>query len=120
MAYSGRIPLVTPGIAREPGIRLLEIDFLAYRSNLVNTFDAIRASNVLNESLFGEAAIRKALSYLPNYLREGGLFLASRNPEEEPDVENGTVWEKRGGGFAALEDFGTGSELKKWVGGRES
>jgi hypothetical protein len=115
MAFTGRIPLVTPGVAHEPAIRPLEIDCFEHHAKLVDFFDAVRASNILNRSAFSETAILDALYYLKDYLKDGGFLLVSRNPREDPWVENGSVWQKRGSAFVLLEDFGTGSEVKEVV-----
>jgi len=54
MVNTGRISLVTPGVAHEPAIRLIEMDCLEYREDFVASFEAIRASNILNRSAFGD------------------------------------------------------------------
>jgi SAM-dependent methyltransferase len=110
-----RIPLVAPAAARDPAIHLLELDCVQFRPDLVDRFDVIRASNVLNGAYFSEPDLEAIASHLHRYLRDGGLLVVSRNPREEPGVENGTLWRREATGFAPVEDFGSGSEVRGLV-----
>ena len=115
MRPDGRIPLVTPAAAHHPAIRTLELDCTVYRPDLAGSFQAIRASNLLNAACFRAEEIREIACFLERYLAEGGLLLVSRNDEYGEKSENGALWQKRGNGFVMLEEFGKGSEIKPLV-----
>lgn len=116
MQLDARISLVNPAVRRDPGITIMELDCLAFEETLKGTASAVRASNILNLGYFGLPQLRRAVSHIHAYLRDGGCLVISRNdgrPDDE--FENGSVWLKEADRFRWLEDFGSGSEIKSVV-----
>jgi hypothetical protein len=91
---------------------VVEWNLLERNPDLVGGFDAVRASNVLNESYFSRREIERALRHLHAYLKDGGLLLVSRSHlEPEGEVEHGSVWRSRPAGFERLHDYRGGSYI---------
>lgn len=108
----GELPLVNPATRSQSGLETVQLDILSRNHGFAARFDAIRASNVLNAENFAPAQILHALEHLRFYLREGGYLLVSRSTiGPDGEVERGTLWQKRGGGLALVEDFAGGSEI---------
>lgn len=118
MKQDARIPLVSPIATSEPGIKIIELNCLVRNSDLIGQFSAIRASNVLNLGYFTPKQIAEAVGHLYAYLPEEGCLVISRNVDYgNQEIENGSVWTKRSGGLVWVEDFGSGSEVRKIVDG---
>lgn len=121
MQLDATIPLIHPLARAEPSITALELHCLKFQESLIDSVDAVRASNVLNHGYFTPEQIRTAVSYLHAYLREGGCLVISRNMDvAAKEIEHGTVWRKSGLDFELIEDFGNGSEVREIVEGRRS
>ena len=117
MTLDATISLVHPSVQQEPAITVLELDCLALKNDLVDSFDGVRACNILNIDYFSADQLRTAVGNTHRYLREGGCLLVSRNEDRSGrEIENGSLWRKAGSRFTHLEDFGAGSEIKTIVG----
>lgn len=111
-----RIPLIHPLARVERAITPFEMDCLERQPGLVDSVDAIRASNVLNHGYFTSAQLHSAVTHLHAYLKEGGCLVVSRNVDgPRGEAECGSVWRKRGTRFEHRKDFGLGSELRDIV-----
>lgn len=118
MRLDARISLVNPVATREPGVTIMELNCLVRAESLVGRFAAVRASNVLNLGYFSPTEIAQAVAHLHAYLCEEGCLVVSRNDNQTAgELENGSVWRKRGDRLYWLEDFGSGSEVKAIVNG---
>jgi hypothetical protein len=115
MAVKGRVPLLSPAASNEIALRPLEFDCLIYQQQLAGSFDAIRASNLLNRMALTEDQVKIIVRHLYAYLRDGGLLLVSRNHSEDSSREHGTLWRKESGWLKPLEHLGRGSEIEDWV-----
>jgi len=116
MRFEGKIALVNPQVSQQPGIIIRELNCLVHDPSLVDVASAVRASNVLNRDYFSDAEVNLALTNIHSYLKDAGLLVVSRNADAAGgEVENGSVWRKEARGFAHVEDFGAGSEMKDVV-----
>jgi hypothetical protein len=121
MQLDARISLIHPLARAEPSITALEMNCLTRHEGLIDSVDAVRASNVLNRGYFRPDQIRAAVSHLHAYLREEGCLVISSNIDVAAgEVEQGTVWRKNGRRFDLIEDFGGGSEVREIVESWES
>jgi hypothetical protein len=103
-------PLIHPAVSGNERIRLIEWNVLDANPELRARFDAVRASNILNEDYFSHKEIECVLTHIHGYLVEDGLLLVSRNHlEEGVEIERGSVWRKTHDGFLRVDDFGSGS-----------
>jgi len=73
-------------------------------------FNVIRVMNVLNQSYFPEAQLRKAVENIVASLREGGLFITGSNNEEET-VVNGGIYKKAKNRLERIRISGAGSPV---------
>lgn len=109
------LPLVSP-VVRNAGVRVVEWNLLERNPKLVDHFDVVRASNVLNKSYFRPEQIRRALMHLHRYLKSRGLLLVSRNhTESEGEIEHGSIWRRTAWGFERLHDYAGGSYIAELV-----
>ena len=116
MRQDVRISLVSPLVVREPDVMVKELNCLERSDEFVAKFAAVRASNVLNLGYFSPAQIARSIGHLHAYLCEEGCLVISRNADHPGDeVENGSVWVKRGDRLQWIDDFGEGSEVKEIV-----
>lgn len=116
MQVDAKIPLVHPLVRHEPCVTVVELDCLVRYDHLAATFDAVRASNVLNLEYFSSRQIEAAIGNVFAYLVDGGCLVVSRNRDVGAgESEDGSAWRKRGDAFVHLADFGAGSEVKSIV-----
>ncbi len=112
------IPLVNPAAARCADIEVRERDLFDPEPAWFGTYDAVRASNVLNLAYYSESRIGEAIGLLHRYLREGGALLVSRNPiGAGAGIEMGGLWRKDGNGFAPVSSLQAQSEIAAIVDG---
>ena len=106
------IPLVNPAAARCPAIEIRERDLFDPEPSWFGSYDAVRASNVLNPSYYPEPKIREAIGVLHRYLREGGALAVSRNLiGKDTETETGGLWRRSGGGFTRIASLEAPSEI---------
>jgi len=116
MQLDTRISLVNPSARNDPRITVMELDCLVCEEPLKGIISAVRASNLLNLGYFGVAQLRRAVSHIHAYLRDGGCLVVSRNDDQPAgEVENGSIWLKESGCFRWLQDFGAGSEIRSVI-----
>ncbi len=116
MPVDATISLVNPLVAADPSVTVLEWDVLRHNPALVDRFDAVRASNVLNHTYFSAEQIGHAVSHLHGYLRNGGWLLVSRSRVSGAgEVDHGSIWRKEGGRFVHQHSFGAGAEIAAQV-----
>ena len=109
MPLARTLGLISPAV-REARIRVLEWNALEGNGSLAGGFDAIRASNVLNESYFSRGQIEQILAHLHSYLKADGLLLVSRNlADPTGELDQGSLWKRNPGGFERVHDYGGGS-----------
>ena len=112
MRLEARIPLIHPLTRAEAAITAVEMNCLERKTEFLNSLEAVRASNVLNNDYFTSDQIRTAVSHLHAYLKPGGCLVVSRNNDVAGgEVEHGTVWMRRPRNFERVEDFNDGSEV---------
>jgi hypothetical protein len=109
MREIANLGLVNPLVRQDGSIQLVRADIQQRCAELVDRFDAVRASNILNLNYFTPAQIQTALFHLHAYVHEGGLLVVSRNHVETDGIEHGSIWRRRATFFERLEDFGGGS-----------
>jgi hypothetical protein len=103
-------PLIHPDVTADERVRIVEWNALEKNLDFGCQFDAIRASNILNENYFSRKEIECILSHLHTYLIPGGWLVVSRNHlEREVESEHGSLWRQTKAGFDRVEDFGSGS-----------
>lgn len=78
-----------------------------------NSFDVIRAANILNLSYFGETTIAQMIATLKSRLLDGGLLIVCRT--DHVGRNNGTVFRLSKGSFKALARIGSGSEVESAI-----
>ncbi len=116
MRFEGKIALVNPQVSQQRGIIVRELNCLVHAPSLVDVASAVRASNVLNRDYFSDVEVNLALTNIHSYLKDAGLFVVSRNVDAAGgEIENGSAWRKEARGFACVEDFGAGSEMRDVV-----
>jgi SAM-dependent methyltransferase len=116
MKLDTKISLVHPFVWNQPAVRVAELDCLVRNRSLEFSFDAVRASNILNPDYFARPQIDRALACIHAYLVEGGCLVVSRNRDDLPgQSEHGSVWRKTSSQFSHLADFGAGSEISSQV-----
>lgn len=110
------ISLINPAILETPELSFVEGDLFCMQETFINSFDVIRAGNILNKGYFPCAQILLAVNHLKEYLRDGGLLLISRSlARGNGEIETGTIWQKINGKLVVLTDFGGGSELRQII-----
>jgi SAM-dependent methyltransferase len=103
-------PLIHPIVTADERVVIVEWSALERKMDFGCQFDAIRASNILNENYFSRKEIECVLSHLHTYLIPGGWLVVSRNhPERDVESEHGSLWRQTKAGFERLVDFGSGS-----------
>jgi hypothetical protein len=104
------LSLIHPAVAEDDRVSVVEWNVLEPKCDLRGQFDAVRASNILNENYFSREEIEIALSHIHAYLDADGLLLVSRNHlENDVEVEHGSLWRRTPTRFQRVEDFGSGS-----------
>jgi chemotaxis methyl-accepting protein methylase len=108
-----RISIISPALEGIQGLTYIEADVFCKEESLLNSFEIVRASNILNREYFSDAQILVAIHNLKQYLKESGLLLISLNiGVGDTEVEVGTIWKMTNGKLVKTRDFGGGSELK--------
>ena len=75
------IALVSPRLAERPGFAIVEHDVLDPKPDWLNSFDLIRAANVLNLAYFSPPQLSIIVGNLVQWLRVGGLLAVCRTNE---------------------------------------
>ena len=110
------ILLINPIARNVSNISWLEQDLFLYNSSLIDTFDLIRCSNVLNLGYFDGEKIKNAFTILSKYLKKDGLLLVSRAVDESGSIKHtATVWKKSGDKLIHYSDLNGGSEIKNLI-----
>jgi len=105
--------LITPRLARQPSLTMLDDDLLSTGS-FANRFHVIRAANVLNKSYFSEETLRVMIANLRARLRRHGLLVVCRTHDD--GANHGTVFRLAGGDrFQVVCRLGDGSEVESLV-----
>lgn len=116
MVHRQQWSLLNPSVACEANVRLIQGNAFELRSDFVDGFDIVRASNVLNLDYFTADLIRRGISAAMTYVREGGFLVISRNVKSQiGEIEHGTIWRRRGAIFEVAATVGNGSEVAKYV-----
>ncbi len=105
------IKLVTKRLL-EGAFALIEDDLLK-DNGLEQTFDVIRAANILNLSYFPESILRRIISNLKARLSDNGLLIVCRTKADRSN--HCTVFRFRMGAFTPLAKIGDGSEVEHLV-----
>ena len=105
------IKLVTKRLP-EGAFALIEDDLLK-DNGLEQTFDVIRAANILNLSHFPESILRRIISNLKARLSDNGLLIVCRTKADRSN--HCTVFRFRVGAFTPLARIGDGSEVEHLV-----
>ena len=112
------IPLMNPAVVQCPSIDVCEGNLFGPREEWFGRFDAIRASNVLNLAYYSEARIQEAVGLVHRYLKDGGVFLVSRNwIQSQGEMEAGALWRKQGDRFLRVSELETLPEIAGLVDG---
>lgn len=112
MKLTAMIPLINPAVLRANNISLHEMDITDFDASLINSFDVIRASNIITKVYFSDNLINQVIDIFHHYLREGGFLLISRNMVcRNDDVEIGSIWCKSGKRFVHIADLTEPSEI---------
>lgn len=115
LVNQGKIWLISPVVRHNSKIEIKQMDCFQYNSVFANSFNVIRASNILNLTYFGSKKIGQALKNLTKYLKDGGILLVSRNADETPSIENGSIFKKESNLLKRVADFGDGSEVASLI-----
>jgi len=101
--FSMSISLVNPAVSLCPSITTCERDLFQPESKWFESYDVVRASNVLNYSYYSEQQIWRAINIAYQYLKEGGALLVSRNLiSPSAEKETGAIWQKEGNVFRRI------------------
>jgi len=112
MVETGQIPMINPLAMAEPLITPFELNALEMNADMVDQYDAVRASNILNLDYFSSQQLHLIIGYLHKYLRQEGVLVVSRNDGGKVNEdENGAIWLRTEIGFSRQENFGRGSEI---------
>jgi hypothetical protein len=110
---TANVRLISPLVLRSAKIAAMEKSILEEEPAWRGRFAAIRASNVINPRFFSTEERERILAYCHGYLKDEAVLLISRNQiEAGSETERGSLWRRTSEGFALLEDFGGGSEIK--------
>lgn len=109
------VALVSPRLARTPGVTLVEDDVTRRNLALQHRFDLVRAANILNRDYFDEDTLRRAAANLIGYMRGPGSWLLVIRTHAD-GAQHGTLfWQTGRGGLAVVRRFGQGSEIEPLV-----
>ena len=108
------IALLTRSFVHNDRLRMIEDDLLAENdSALCQTFDVIRAANILNLVYFPVDLIGRMLATLKQRLKEGGLLVIVKT---DPSGENNaSIFRLSRHQFFVVDRFGEGSEIEPIV-----
>ncbi len=116
MKMAEDISLIHPFAASATSVEVVEADAMQRQEQWLDRFDLVRASNFLNHSYFSHGQMRQVISHVHAYLKDGGLFVASRNVGYgSAAVECGSLWRKRDDSFEFIERFNGGSDVEELV-----
>lgn len=97
------ISLINPAASQNRLIDVCQGDLFNPRRDWIDRYDVVRASNVLNLAYYSEARILEAVGLAHRYLRDGGIFLVSRNSiQSQGETEAGALWRKLGDRFVRM------------------
>jgi len=110
------LALVNTRLADRPGFAVVEHDISVPNREWLDSFDLIRAANVLNLAYFPPEQIATIVRNLASWLRPGGLLAVCRTHELE-GKNHASIFarEPDGHGFRLVERLETGSEIESIV-----
>ena len=109
---SKEITLVSPRMLNKAGITITEHDLNEDRPEWHAQFDVVRAANILNDTYFSRAVLRRMFNYLCLYLKPNGLLVLSRTMENDNST-HGTIFALSADGkLCVVRRIGEGSDLE--------
>ena len=109
-----KVSLVTRGLTASNRLRLLEADVLRIGS-LGETYDLIRAANILNRAYFSDSDLGFIIGQIGQCMKSGSLLIAVRTRDDR-SANDGTVFQMENSGrLGILKRFGSGSEIESIV-----
>ena len=112
---SRSVRLLSPRLADEQGIKLLENDIFTPTDDFVGRFDFIRAANILNIGYFDEAALRAALENVVSYLSGPDAWLLVARTKGGKSAATLFRVSRDGRRLSVLKRYGGGSEIERLV-----
>lgn len=106
------VTLVSPHLARMPGVSLVEDDVTVCNPRLVGQFDLVRAANLLNKHYFSRESMAAAAANVRRYLRGSGAFLLLLRTHNARDHHGSLLRMEQDGQLEVIERFGRGSEVE--------
>jgi len=115
--HTKKITLVTKRLLNNPDFILHEENILTPTpKELLNTFNILRAANILNLSYFDEKTLASMILNLKSRLKTNGLFVICRTSETKTGSNNGTIFKKLDNGeLEVIDRVGAGSEIEDIV-----
>jgi hypothetical protein len=109
---STRITLVSPRILHRRGFRIVEQDIAKPIPEWAESYDVVRAANILNRSYFAPEVLARMVANLAACLRAGGLLVVCRTKED--GTNDGTIFRKQSApsAFLPIRRVGLGSEIE--------
>lgn len=112
-AHTGRpVALVSPHLARMPGVALVEDDVTQTNPRLLGRFDLVRAANLLNRHYFAPDDLAAAVANVRRYLRGPGAWLLVLRTHGADDHRGTLLRMAEGGRLVVVERYGSGSEVE--------
>jgi hypothetical protein len=106
------VPLVSPQLRRHGEIEVVRDD-VTVPGRFAESFDAIRAANLVQPAYFDERTLRTIVANLRDRLREGGLLVLCRTAED--GANRATIFRRRGRDLVAEVSLNGGSEIEALV-----
>ncbi len=107
------VMLVSPRLLDRAGFRVIEHDVSNPMPGWADSFDLIRAANVLNLSYFGPRPLVRMVEHLTTWLKDGSLLVICRTDGTDGS-NHGTIFRKQGTPpvLHPVQRIGRGSELE--------
>jgi len=109
------LAVISPRLQKSHSIDFIEDDIISDNNpQLLRSFHAIRAANILNKSYFDEENLNKILSVLASRLRDHGLLIICRTDLD--GVNHATIFMLTDdGSFEIVSELGGGTEVVELV-----
>lgn len=113
---SSSVMFVSPRLVDWAGFHIVEHDISLPMPEWANSFDLIRAANVLNPSYFGPSLLGSIVMRLTTWLKDGGLLVICRTAETDGS-NHGTIFRKESNplSICPIQRIGNGSELEHFL-----
>lgn len=105
--------LLTPELEGRQNVTVVEHDLTLYEPRWQDSFDLIRAANILNMDYFDRATLASMASRLCSYLKLGGILAICRTNEQ--GVNHASVFRRCSSGLDVAARLGMGSEIEEMV-----